>query len=55
MRAGIKDLTFHDLRRVGTSKLSKKLSVPDLAATTGHRQINVLLQRYYSVSGEELD
>lgn len=54
VRAEIRDLTFHDLRRVGTAKLSKKLSVLDLAATTGHRQINVLFQRYYSVSGEEL-
>ena len=40
VRSGIKDLTFHDLRRVGTAKLSKKLNVLDLAATTGHRQIN---------------
>lgn len=47
-RAGIKNLTFHDLRRVGISRLAKKLDLLELASTTGHRQVNVLYQRYYS-------
>lgn len=53
-RSGIEHLTFHDLRRTATGRLARKLSVLDLAATTGHRQINVLYQRYYRVRGEDL-
>lgn len=53
-RAGIKDFTFHDLRRTATGRLAKRLSLLDLAKVTGHRQINVLHQRYYSVTAEEL-
>lgn len=53
-RAGIKDLTFHDLRREATSRLARKLSLLDLAKVTGHRSVNVLHQRYYSISAEEL-
>jgi integrase len=54
VRAGLVDLTFHDLRRTATSRLAKKLTLLDLAKVTGHRQINVLHQRYYSVTAEEL-
>ena len=53
-RAGLVDLTFHDLRRTATGRLAKKLSLLDLAKVTGHRQINVLHQRYYVVTAEEL-
>ncbi len=53
-RAGIKNLTFHDLRREATSRLAKKLSLLDLAKVTGHRSVNVLHQRYYNISAEEL-
>lgn len=53
-RAGIKDLTFHDLRREATSRLAKRLSLLDLAKVTGHRSVNVLHQRYYNISAEEL-
>lgn len=54
VRSGIDHLTFHDLRRTATARLAKKLSVLDLASTTGHRQINVLFRRYYGVTGEDL-
>lgn len=53
-RAGIQDYTFHDLRREATSRLARKLSLLDLAKVTGHRSVNVLHQRYYSITAEEL-
>jgi integrase len=53
-RAGIVDYTFHDLRREATSRLARKLSLLDLAKVTGHRSVNVLSQRYYNISAEEL-
>ena len=53
-RAGIKDLTFHDLRREATSRLANRLSLLDLAKVTGHRSINILHQRYYNITPEEL-
>lgn len=53
-RAGIQNFTFHDLRRTATGRLAKRLTLLDLAKLTGHRQINVLHQRYYSVTAEEL-
>ncbi|MDR3453335.1 MAG: site-specific integrase [Rhodoferax sp.] len=53
-RAGIVDLTFHDLRREATSRLARKLSLLDLAKVTGHRSVNVLHQRYYNITAEEL-
>lgn len=53
-RAGISDLTFHDLRRVGIARLAKKLDLMELATTTGHRQVNVLYQRYYSTKASQI-
>jgi integrase len=53
-RAGIADLTFHDLRRVGISRLAKRLDLLELASTTGHRQVNVLYQRYYSTEASQI-
>lgn len=53
-RAGIVDFTFHDLRREATSRLARKLSLLDLAKVTGHRSVNVLHQRYYCITAEEL-
>ena len=52
-RAGILDGTFHDSRRYGTSKLSKKLELLELARVTGHKDINMLLT-YYQKSAEEM-
>ncbi|WP_291013767.1 site-specific integrase [Hydrogenophaga sp.] len=53
-RAGIADLTFHDLRRVGIARLAKRLDLLELATTTGHRQVNVLYQRYYSTKASQI-
>lgn len=46
--AAVEDLTFHDSRRAGTSKLAKKLDVLTLAKVTGHRSLSMLLNVYYS-------
>lgn len=53
-RAGIDDLTFHDLRHAATSRLAEKLpNVIELAAVTGHQTIQ-MLKRYYHPRAEAL-
>jgi len=42
-RAGITDLTFHDLRREATSRLAKQYDVLRLAKITGHNDLMMLL------------
>lgn len=44
--AGVVGLTFHDSRREGTSRLSKKVDVLTLARITGHKDINELMTYY---------
>lgn len=44
--AGVDGLTFHDSRREGTSRLSKKVDVLTLARITGHKDINELMTYY---------
>jgi len=47
MRAGIDDLTFHDLRHIATSRLAKLYPNPlDLKRVTGHKDLKSL-DRYY--------
>lgn len=46
-KAAIDNLTFHDSRRIGTTRLSKKLEVLDLARATGHKDVRILLDVYY--------
>jgi integrase len=47
-------VTFHDLRHIAATDLSKKLSnVLELSAVTGHRSIQVL-KRYYNPDAEDL-
>ena len=53
-RAGIKDLTFHDLRHIATSRLAKLFPNPlDLKRVTGHKDLKSL-DRYYHTSAAEL-
>ena len=53
-RVNLGDLHFHDLRHEATSRLAKKVpNIIELAAITGHRDVN-MLRRYYHVSAEEL-
>lgn len=52
--AGIKDLTFHDLRHIATSRLAKIYTNPlDLKRVTGHKDLKSL-DRYYHTTAEEL-
>jgi integrase len=54
LRAGIEDLTFHDLRHIATSRLAKVFTNPlDLKRVTGHKDLKSL-DRYYHTSAEEL-
>jgi integrase len=53
-RAGIEDLTFHDLRHIATSRLAKLYPNPlDLKRVTGHKDLKSL-DRYYHTTAEEL-
>jgi len=53
-RAGIEDLTLHDLRHVATSRLAKLYPNPlDLKRVTGHKDIKSL-DRYYHTTAQEL-
>lgn len=53
-RAAVDDLKFHDSRRVGTVKLSKKLEPLELAKVTGHRNLNMLLNTYYKADVSDI-
>ena len=53
-RAGIDDLTFHDLRHIATSRLAKIFPNPlDLKRVTGHKDLKSL-DRYYHTTAAEL-
>lgn len=53
-RAGLRDLTFHDLRHEATSRLAKRYpNALDLKPVTGHRDLKSL-DRYYQPDLTEL-
>ena len=53
-KAGLKEVTFHDLRRTAITKMAEKLpNVIELAAVSGHKSLMVLKQ-YYRPSATEL-
>jgi integrase len=47
-KAAISGLRFHDLRREALTRLAKKLPVLELAKMSGHRDLKILLNTYYS-------
>lgn len=53
-KALIKDATFHDTRRTALTRLAKKMPVETLAKISGHRDLRILLNTYYSPSVEDL-
>lgn len=54
VRYGVPHVTFHDLRHVALTKLSKKLhNVLELSAVSGHKDLN-MLRRYYQPDPDEL-
>lgn len=53
--AGLKDFSFHSLRKVATGRLSKKLpNVAELSKITAHESLEVLAKVYYGVDLKEL-
>lgn len=52
-RADIEGLTFHDTRHEAITRLSKKLSVLELARAVGHRDLK-MLQIYYNESAADI-
>jgi len=54
IKAGIKDLHFHDLRHTATTRLSERLpNILELSSVTGHKDLR-MLKRYYHPRAEEL-
>jgi integrase len=54
-QAGLTELTFHSLRKIATSRLSKKLpNVAELSKITAHESLEVLAKVYYGVELKEL-
>jgi len=54
VRAGIQDLTFHDLRHEATSRLFEKdLNVMEVATITGHKDLR-MLERYTNLGAGDL-
>lgn len=51
-KAGIDDLTFHDMRHTAVTRLAKKLEILPLAKMIGHRDLKMLLV-YYAPSAED--
>ena len=54
INAGISGLTFHDSRREALSRLAKRMDVMNLAKISGHRDLRVLLNTYYSPDVQHL-
>lgn len=54
-RSGLSGFTFHDGRAEGLSRLSKKLSILELARMTGHRDLNSLLIYYRDSAADIAD
>lgn len=53
--AGLRDFSFHSLRKVATGRLSKKLpNVAELSKITAHESLEVLAKVYYGVDLKEL-
>ena len=52
-KAGVVDLTFHDLRHEATSRLARIYPVHELARITGHKTLQMIL-RYYHPTADEL-
>lgn len=46
-------VTFHDTRHYGTTMLSKKMGVLELAKMTGHTDLKILLKVYYNIDPRE--
>jgi integrase len=53
-QADVAELHFHDTRREALTRLSKKLTVMELAKVSGHRDLRILQNVYYSPTVDDL-
>jgi integrase len=51
---GISDLHFHDSRAEALTRMSAKLTPFELARVSGHRDMRILLERYFRASAEDI-
>lgn len=51
---GIADLHFHDARAEALTRMARKLTPFDLARVSGHRDLSILLSRYYRETAEQI-
>ena len=51
---GIADLHFHDARAEALTRMSQKLTPFELARVSGHRDLSILLSRYYRETAEQI-
>lgn len=54
VRAGMKGFTFHDSRAEALTRMASKLNPFELAKVSGHRDMKVLLDRYYRATAEQI-
>ena len=53
-RAGLEGFTFHDARAEALTRMSKKLTPFQLARVSGHKDLSILLARYYRETASEI-
>jgi integrase len=53
-RAGLSDIRFHDARRTALTKLAKQLDALELAKVSGHKDLRILLEVYYTPAADDL-
>lgn len=54
VRAGLSGFTFHDSRAEALTRMSSKLDPFELARVSGHKDMGILLQRYYRKTASEI-
>lgn len=54
VRAGLDGFTFHDSRAEALTRMSSKLDPFELARVSGHKDMGILLSRYYRKSASEI-
>jgi integrase len=52
--AGISGMTFHDSRAEALTRFSSKLNVLELARVSGHKDLKILMERYYRETAEQI-
>lgn len=54
VRAGLSGFTFHDSRAEALTRLSAKLNPFELARVSGHRDLKILMDRYYRATAAQI-